>query len=59
LRKVGKAKLAFPLGIPAYPLRASELQALGVAYTNCQPGDLRRLLLSYEQQVREIQAELG
>jgi 2-keto-3-deoxy-L-rhamnonate aldolase RhmA len=59
LRKVGRAKMAFPLGIPAYPLRASELQALGVAYTNCQPGDLQRLLLSYKQQMREIQAELG
>jgi hypothetical protein len=51
--------MAFPLGIPAYPLRAAELQALGVAYTNCQPGDLQRLLLSYKQQMREIQAELG
>lgn len=59
LRRVGKAKMAFPLGIAAYPLRASELQRLGVAYANCNPGDLRRLLLSYEQQVREIRAELG
>ncbi len=59
LRRVGKAKMAFPLGIPAYPLSASQLQSMGVAYSNCNPGDLRRLLLSYEQQVKEIQAELG
>jgi 2-keto-3-deoxy-L-rhamnonate aldolase RhmA len=59
LRRVGKAKMAFPLGIAAYPLGASELRHLGVAYANCNPGDLRRLLLSYEQQVREIRAELG
>ena len=51
--------MAFPLGIDAYPLRASQLQSMGVAYANCYPGDLRRLFLSYEQQVKEIQDELG
>ncbi len=59
LRRVGKAKMAFPLGIPAYPLSASQLRSLGVAYANCNPSDLRRLFLSYEQQVKEIHAELG
>jgi 2-keto-3-deoxy-L-rhamnonate aldolase RhmA len=59
LRRVGKAKMAFPLGISAYPLSASQLQSMGVAYANCNPGDLRRLFLSYEQQVKAIQAELG
>jgi len=59
LRRVGKAKMAFPLGIAAYPLSALELQRMGVAYANCNPGDLRRLLLSYTQQVTDIQAELG
>jgi 2-keto-3-deoxy-L-rhamnonate aldolase RhmA len=59
LRKIGKAKMAFPLGIAAYPLTASQLQSLGVAYANCNPSDLRRLFLSYEQQAKEIQAELG
>jgi 2-keto-3-deoxy-L-rhamnonate aldolase RhmA len=59
LRSVGKARMAFPLGIAAYPLSASELQDMGVAYANCNPGDLRRLLLSYTQQVKDIQAELG
>ena len=59
LRRIGKAKMAFPLGIAAYPLSALELQGMGVAYANCNPGDLRRLLLSYTQQVTEIQTELG
>ncbi len=59
LRQVGKAKMAFPLGIGAYPLTASQLQAMGVAYANCYPGDLGRLLQSYTQQVKQIQAELG
>jgi hypothetical protein len=51
--------MAFPLGIPKYPLSASQLRSLGVAYANCNPSDLRRLFLSYEQQVKEIHAELG
>jgi len=59
LRKVGKARMAFPLGIAAYPLSARELQSMGVAYANCNPYDARRLLLSYRQQVQEIQTELG
>jgi 2-keto-3-deoxy-L-rhamnonate aldolase RhmA len=59
LRRVGKARMAFPLGITAYPLTASQLQAMGVAYTNCFPGDLGRLLRSYAEQVKQIQAELG
>ena len=59
LRKVGKAKMAFPLGIAAYPLNASQLQSMGVAYTNCYPGDAQRLMLSYQQQVNQIQAEVG
>lgn len=59
LRKVGKAKMAFPLGIAAYPLTASQLREMGVAYTNCYPGDLGRLLQSYREQVKQVQAELG
>jgi staphyloferrin B biosynthesis citrate synthase len=59
LKKVGKARMAFPLGIAAYPLTASQLKEMGVAYTNCNPGDLGRLLRSYMEQVRQIQAELG
>lgn len=59
LRKTGKARMAFPLGLAAYPLTASQLQELGVAYTNCYPGDLGRLLQSYRDQVGQVQAELG
>ena len=58
LRSIGKAKMAFPLGIPAYPLTAAQLQSLGVAYANCYPPDLRRLMLSYQAQMKEIRAEL-
>lgn len=59
LRKVGKAKMTFPLNIPAFPLNAVELQQMGVAYANCGPSDVQRLLRSYQQQVQEIQAQLG
>lgn len=58
LKTVGKAKMAFPLGIPAYPLTAAELQALGVAYSNCSPGDVGRLVQSFSQQIRQIRADL-
>ena len=59
LRDVGKARMAFPLGITAYPLTASQLREMGVAYTNCYPGDLGRLLQSYRGQLKQVQAELG
>ena len=59
LRKVGKAKMTFPLNQASFPLNAVELQKLGVVYTNCGPPDVRRLLNSYQQQVKEIQAQLG
>ena len=59
LRRVGKAKMTCPLGNASYPLNASQLQRLGVAYANCNPYDARRLLLSYQQQVKEIHLELS
>ena len=59
LRKVGKARMAFPLGIAAHPLTAFQLRAMGVAYTNCYPGDLGRLLQSSMQQVKQVQDELA
>ena len=59
LMKLGKARMAFPLSITAYPLTASQLRELGVAYTNCYPGDLGRLLQSYREQLKQVQAELG
>jgi 2-keto-3-deoxy-L-rhamnonate aldolase RhmA len=59
LMKLGKARMAFPLSITAYPLTASQLREMGVAYTNCYPGDLGRLLQSYREQLKQVQAELG
>ena len=58
LKRVGKARMAFPLNLPAFPLDVAELQRLGVAYANCGPADVSRLLSSYQQQVREIRAQL-
>jgi 2-keto-3-deoxy-L-rhamnonate aldolase RhmA len=54
IRKTGKAKMAFPLNLPAYPLGVSALKRLGVAYANCGPADISRLMDSYQQQVNEI-----
>ncbi len=59
LRRIGKAKMAFPLGAAAYPLNAAELRDMGVGYTNCNPGDVGRLLRSYREQMAEIRAALG
>ncbi|MFC1899437.1 HpcH/HpaI aldolase/citrate lyase family protein [Chloroflexota bacterium] len=58
LKKWGKARMTFPLMNAAFPLGIDELQKLGVAYTNCGPPDVRRLLNSYREQIREIQKQL-
>lgn len=57
IKKVGKAKMAFPLNLPGYPVDVAELKRLGVAYANCGPADVLRLLSSYQQQVEEIRAQ--
>ena len=59
LRRVGKARMAFPLGLSAYPVTPAHLREMGVAYSNCYPGDLGRLLQSYQTQVRQLRADLG
>lgn len=59
LLKVGKAKMAIPLGHPAFPVDVAQLQKMGVAYANCGPAVVPRLLNSYRQQVQEIKAQLG
>ena len=59
LKRIGKAKMTFPLLAPTFPLDVAGLQRLGVAYTNCNPSDVDRLLRSYQQQVREIRAQTG
>ncbi|MBI4304186.1 MAG: siderophore biosynthesis protein SbnG [Chloroflexi bacterium] len=58
LKRLGKAKMTFPLDDPNYPLDIAGLKRLGVAYTNCKPHDVRRLLDSYTQQVKELQKQL-
>ena len=58
LKRVGKAKLALPLNLPAFPLTISQLKELGVAYANCGPADVGRLMNSYTQQIDEIRAAL-
>lgn len=58
LKKVGKAKLALPLNLPAFPLNVTQLKELGVAYANCGPADVGRLMNSYQQQIGEILAQL-
>ena len=59
IRKVGKARMGFPLKHPAFPLNVAELQRLGVAYSNCAPSDVERLLRSYREQVQEVKAQMG
>lgn len=59
LRKVGKAKMAFALGLAAYPVTPARLREMGVAYSNVYPGDLGRVLQSYQAQLKQLRAELG
>jgi 2-keto-3-deoxy-L-rhamnonate aldolase RhmA len=59
LRRVGKARMAFPLGLAAFPVTPAYLREMGVVYSNCYPGDLGRLLQSYQAQIQRLRAELG
>jgi len=59
LRKVGKARMAFPLGLAAFPRTATQLREMGVAYANCYPGDLGRLLQAYKETVAQVRRELS
>ncbi|MFC1847641.1 HpcH/HpaI aldolase/citrate lyase family protein [Chloroflexota bacterium] len=58
LKRVGKARMTFPLNNAAFPLNADALQRMGVAYANCGPSEVQRLLRSYQEQVQEIQRRL-
>jgi len=58
LKKVGKAKMALPMTLPQFSLSIAELKELGVAYANCGPADVVRLLNSYRRQIEEIEAQL-
>jgi len=55
IRKAGKAKMTFPLNAASFPLDVAGLKRLGVAYANCNPTDIDRLVASYRQQIRDIQ----
>ncbi len=59
LKKTGKAKMTFPLENAAYPQNATQLQKMGVAYCNCGPSEVARLLRSFQQQVKDIEKQLG
>jgi 2-keto-3-deoxy-L-rhamnonate aldolase RhmA len=59
LKKTGKARMTLPLMNAAYPVGAPELQRLGVAYCNCGPSEVSRLIQSFKAQVREINKQLG
>jgi 2-keto-3-deoxy-L-rhamnonate aldolase RhmA len=59
LRQVGKAKMAFALGLAAYPVTPARLREMGVAYSNVYPGDIGRVLQSYQTQLGQLRAELG
>jgi len=58
LSKVGKARMTFPMNAAAYPLDVAGLKKLGVAYSNCNPTDVDRLMNSYLQQVKEIRGDI-
>jgi len=59
LRQIGKARLAFQMGHPALPLGPTQLQAMGVVYSNCAPPPYRRMMESLRQQVDQIRSQLG
>ncbi len=59
LKKVGKAKMTFPMHAAAYPLDVAGLKRLGVAYSNCNPTDVDRLMGSYRDQVKGIRGAIS
>jgi len=59
LQRIGKARLAFPLGHPSLPKGPAELQAMGVAYTSCSPHPYARLMQSLQQQMNQIRSQLS
>jgi 2-keto-3-deoxy-L-rhamnonate aldolase RhmA len=58
IRSVGKAKLSLPIGNQTYSFSVADLKRLGVAYSNCNPADVSRLLSSYQQQMKELRSLL-
>ena len=58
LKRVGKARMTLPMNNAHFPVSIADLKRLGVAYTNCGPADVPRLLDSYRKQVQEIRSQL-
>jgi len=59
IRRVGKAKMTFPLDSPAYPLNAAQLQQMGVVYANCGPTVVDILFGALKRRVADIEAQIG
>jgi len=59
IKKVGKAKLQFPLGHPSLPLTAQELLELGVAYSHVAPAPPALLLRSMRERLQSIHQATG
>jgi 4-hydroxy-2-oxoheptanedioate aldolase len=57
LRRVNKARMTFPMHASAYPLDVAGLKRMGVAYSNCNPTDVDRLMDSYKTQVAGIRGK--
>jgi 2-keto-3-deoxy-L-rhamnonate aldolase RhmA len=59
VKRIGKAKLAFPMNHPAMPLSARELTDLGVGYCHVAPPPPAVLLRSLRDRLQNIHQELG
>ena len=59
IKKIGKAKLGVPMGHPAMPYTARELQDFGVVYASLHPAMAARLLKSFRDDVTRIRKELN
>ena len=59
IKKIGKAKMQFPMNHTALPLGPQELTELGVGYTHVAPAPPAVLLRSLRERMASIRAELG
>ena len=59
IKKIGKAKMQFPMNHAALPLGPQELTELGVGYTHVAPAPPAVLLRSLRERMASIRAELG
>jgi 2-keto-3-deoxy-L-rhamnonate aldolase RhmA len=59
VKRIGKAKLAFPMNHPAMPLDAPALLELGVGYTHVAPAPPAVLLRSMRERVQNVHKATG